>query len=75
MSVLDRLLTMDSCKLKIFSYTIDVEKKEGRVDFCKVPKEIKDFKREVYWAPLYPNMVENPWGIKISGITVEGEKI
>jgi len=53
MSVLDRLLTMDSCKLKIFSYTIDVEKKEGRVDFCKVPKEIKDFK-QVYWAPSYP---------------------
>lgn len=54
MSILDRLLHMNSCKHKIFSYVIDLEKKKGRVDFCKPPKEIKNFKKEVYWAPLYP---------------------
>lgn len=61
MSILDKLLFMNECKEKIFSYYIEGE--GGKVDFCDRPKNIKNFDKEVYWAPIYEHFVENPWGI------------
>ena len=31
-------------------------------------------KNEIFWAPIYPHGVENPWGVKIVNIRVNFNK-
>jgi len=41
----------------------------GVLDFCELPVHIKD-KNEIYYSNVYPDNVENPWGVKIIDIKV-----
>lgn len=42
------------------------------LNFCKYPKNIKNYD-DIFWAPIYPHGVENPWGVKILNIKIEFE--
>jgi len=56
-------------KLLVSFYLID---KNGMLNFCKYPKNIQNYD-DIFWAPIYPHGVENPWGVKILNIKIEFE--
>jgi hypothetical protein len=45
----------------------------GVIDFCQFPKEVEK-KEEIFWAPIFPDGVENPWGVKIVDIKIQFEQ-
>ena len=67
MSIIDRLKDLKECKQKLFSFFLTAE--GGVLDFCELPVHIKD-KNEIYYSNVYPDNVENPWGVKIIDIKV-----
>ncbi len=40
------------------------------LNFCNYPDHVK-VDDEIFWAPLFPDGVENPWGVKILNIKID----
>jgi hypothetical protein len=71
MSVVDHLLELKSCENKFFVFSYQGD--NGVIDFCQFPKEVEK-KEEIFWAPIFPDGVENPWGVKIVDIKIQFEQ-